>query len=41
MAWNTWKTIAGAKTADAQAGEGEPVLDIRVTPVPAAVKTGA
>jgi cytochrome c oxidase cbb3-type subunit 1 len=34
MAYNTWRTIAGGTPAEAPlVARGEPVLDIRVTPV--------
>ena len=44
MAWNTWKTVAGYKATEAPIPKpGEPLLDIRVTPVnvPVAARTGA
>jgi cytochrome c oxidase cbb3-type subunit 1 len=38
MAWNTWKTVAGGKAAEASIrGAGEPVLEIRIAPVTAPV----
>jgi cytochrome c oxidase cbb3-type subunit 1 len=38
MAWNTWKTVAGSKAAEAPIPDGSgPALEIRITPVVAPV----